>query len=164
MDYTFTNEYPISRLDEIIAYLLGPRLWIPHTHYPDFDEWAERAYQEIKKEKKRAIIALSQDQIVGVIVYQQHKKFPESLEFKNLTVRPDQRDRYIASFLGRNAEIEGSKEFRTTSALCDVKASNFRMRLFLLKHGYHIVTETDLYLLGAGNDIVFRKDLRPLLT
>ena len=163
MDFRFTTEYSLSRLDEIIVYLMGPRLWIPHTDYPDFGEWAERSYQEIKKERKRAIIALSQDQIVGVIVYQQHKKFSESLELKNLTVRPDQRGRHIASFLIRNAEVEGLKEFKATNVLCDVKASNFGVRLFLLKHQYHIVTETDLYLLGTGNDIVFRKDLRPLL-
>lgn len=163
MDFRFTTEYPLSRLDEIIAYLLGPRLWIPQANYPDFADWAEKAYKELRKEMKRAIVALSQNQIVGVIVYQRHKQFSEALELKNLTVRPDQRGRYIASFLIRNTEIEGSREFKVTSVLCDAKASNFGVRLFLLRHRYRIVTEIDLYQLGAGNDIIYRKELHPLL-
>lgn len=163
MDFRFTTEYPLSRLDEIIAYLLGPRLWTPPTDYPDFADWAEKAYQELRKETKRAIIALYQNQLVGVVVYQRHKRLHEALELKNLTVRPDQRGRCVASFLIRNAEVEGSKEFGVTRILCDAKASNFGVRLFLLRHRYRIVTEADLYCLGAGDDIVYRKELHPLL-
>src|SRR3990172_1913608 len=119
MDFRFTTEYPFSRLDEIVSYLLGPRLWIPHTDYPDFEDWSQKAYLELKKEAKRAIIAISQNQIVGVVIYQRHKKIREALELKNLTVRPDQRGRYIASFLLRNAELEGSREFGTSEVFCD---------------------------------------------
>jgi ribosomal protein S18 acetylase RimI-like enzyme len=163
MDFRFTTEYPLSRLDEIVSYLLGPRLWIPRTDYPDFEDWVQKAYQEIRGETKRAVIALSQNQIVGAVIYQRHKQFPETLELKNLTVRPDQRGRYIASFLVRNAEVEGTKEFGATSVLCDAKANNFGIRMFLMQHRYRIISETDLYHLNAGGDIIYRKDLHPLL-
>ena len=163
MDFRFTTEYPLSRLDEIVSYLLGPRLWIPRTDYPDFEDWAQRAYREIKKETKRIILALLQNQIVGIIIYQRHKQFPEALELKNLTVRPDQRGRYIASFLIRSAEVEGIREFGVASVLCDAKASNFEVRMFLAQHKYRIITKTNLYHLNAGSDIVYCKDLCPLI-
>jgi len=146
-------------LDEIVDYLLGPRLWIPKTDYPDFEEWLGKVHQEMRKDFKRAIIALSCHEIVGVIIYQRHKQLPNSLELKNLSVRPDQRGRYIASFLIRNAEIEGFQEFQTAKVVCDVKARNFPMRFFLQRHGYRMLTREDLYKLGAGEDIVFCKDL-----
>lgn len=163
MDFRFTTEYPLSRLDEIVAYLLGPRLWIPQTDYPDFEEWVEKVYREIREETKRAVIALSQNQIIGAAIYQCHKQFPKTLELKNLTIRPDQRGRYIASFLIRNTEVEGLREFKVTKILCDTKTTNLEMRFFLLKHHYRVIEETNLYHLDAGNDLIFCKDLHPLL-
>lgn len=38
MDFRFTNEYSPTRVDEIVAYLLGPRLWTPQANYPDFGD------------------------------------------------------------------------------------------------------------------------------
>lgn len=163
MDFRFTTDYLPSQIDEIVAYLLGPRLWIPQTDYPDFLDWAQKAHQELRREKKRAIVALSHNQIVGVVIYQHHRQYREALELKNLTVRPDQQGRYIASFLLRNAEVEGMKEFGSTYALCDAKAYNFAIRMFLLRQRYLAIAQDDLYHHGAGDDIVYRKDLHKLL-
>lgn len=157
MDFKFTNEYPASRLDEIVSYLSGPRLWIPQTDYPDFFDWAEKVHKELKADSKRVVVAFSGCDIVGVTVYQRHKKFRDALEIKNLTVRPDMRGRYIASFLMRNTEIEGCNEFNSKYILCDAKANNYPVRLFLLKHQYKIVRREDLYGLKSGEDIVYRK-------
>ncbi len=159
MDFKFTNDYPFSRLDEIVSYLLGPRLWIPSTDYPDFLDWADRTWLELKKENKRAIITLSYNGIVGITVYQRHKKYADALEIKNLTVRPDYRGRYIASFLLKNTEIEGAKEFKSKYILCDAKAKNISVRNFLFKNRYQIMAKTDLYNLSAGEDLVYRKNL-----
>ena len=161
MDFRFTTEYPLSRLDEIVSYLLGPRLWIPQTDYPDFSDWAQKSHQEIKRESKRALIALSRQEIVGVAIYQRHKKIKETLEVKNLTVRPDQRGRYIASFLMRNAEVEGARDFKATKVVCDAKANNFSVQSFLVRHHYSILDKTDLYQLGTGEDLVYQKILLP---
>ncbi|TAL49160.1 N-acetyltransferase [Patescibacteria group bacterium] len=163
MDFKFTSEYPFSKLDEIVAYLLGPCLWIPQADYPDFLDWAEKTWKELQKESKGALIALSYHRLVGVTIYQRHKQYPDALEIKNLTVRPDQRGRYIASFLLRNTEIEGTREFSSRFALCDAKARNLGVRGFLLKHPYRVAAKTDLYNLGAGEDLVYQKKLAPVL-
>ncbi len=159
MQYLFTNEYPLSKLDEIVAYLLGPRLWIPRTDYPDFGDWSQKAHEDLKKERKRALVALSGANIVGAAIYQRHKTDHDALEIKNLTVRPDERGRYIASFLMRNAEIEGRRDFKVRRVLCDAKRTNAGIRWFLLKHRYVIAGAADLYRLGSGDDIVYQKDL-----
>ena len=159
MDFRFTNEYPVSRIDEIVSYLLGPRLWIAQTDYPDFSDWAEKAHAQLLSEKKRALVALERNNIIGVVVYQKHKKHADALEMKNLTVRPDRRGRYIASFLMRNAEIEGGREFKAKYAIGDAKASNTSMRMFLLRNGYRVLAKDDLYKLGAGEDLIYKKTL-----
>lgn len=162
MDFRFTTEYPVSRLEEIVSYLLGPRLWIPQADYPDFADWSQKVYGELKKERKRALLALSHQEIVGVAIYQRHKKVKEALEIKNLTVRPDQRGRYIASFLMRNAEIEGVRDFKAEQVICDAKVNNFAVQSFLIRHRYQILTKTDLYQLGSGKDIVYHKHVHPV--
>jgi ribosomal protein S18 acetylase RimI-like enzyme len=159
MDFVFTNEYPVGRIDEIVSFLLGPRLWIPKTDYPDFLDWAQRVHGELKKESKRALVALAHGTVVGAAIYQRHKKQTDTLEIKNLTVRPDVRGRYIASFLMRNAEIEGAREFGAHTALCDAKADNLSVQHFLLKHHYRIVGRHDLYQLHSGRDCVYQKQL-----
>jgi ribosomal protein S18 acetylase RimI-like enzyme len=157
MDFRFTNEYPAARLDEIVHYLLGPRLWIAATSYPDFADWAARAHADLHAERKRALLALAYSDIVGVVVYQQHKQFDDALEIKNLTVRPDQRGRYLASFLVRNTEIEGIREFAVERVVCDAKADNVPIRRFLLQQHYTVVDRADLYRKGAGEDLVYEK-------
>lgn len=163
MEFKFTNEYPLHRVDEIISYLTGPRLWIPQNDYPDFFDWAQKAHRELKKELKRATIALCNNDVVGVVVYQKDKIIKDALEIKNITVRPDKRGRYIASFLLRNTEIEGVDEFKSSSIICDAKARNLEMMYFLQKHGYRITGKNDLYQLNTGQDLVYKKDVNALL-
>lgn len=158
MNFKFTTEYPDSKIDEIVSYLLGPRLWIPQVDYPDFNDWAQKAHTELKKNQKRAVIALSGNEVVGVTIYQQHKKYEDALEIKNLTVRPDQRGRYIASFLLRNSEIEGQRDFKSKYVLCDAKVKNLPIMFFLQRNKYNIVGKTDLYNLQSGEDVIYRKD------
>jgi|SRR3972149_4493325 len=159
MNFKFTNEYSVSKLDEIVSYLLGPRLWIPTNDYPDFSDWADMAHWELRKERKRALIALSRGNVIGVCIYQRHKKYSDALEIKNLTVRPDLRGRYIASFLLRNTETEGGNELNSHYAICDAKANNFPVKFFLLRHKYNILGRQDLYELGTGEDCVYKKRL-----
>lgn len=162
MEYQFTNEYPPTKVDEIIALIAGPRLWIPSTDYPDFMNWAERAHGELKQNSKRALLALSGSDVIGALIYQRHKSLTDTLELKNLTVRPDARGRYIASFLMRNAEREGASEFHTQTIVCDAKTHNTAMHFFLARHHYRAVHQTDLYGLASGTDTVYLKSLAPL--
>ncbi len=160
MIFQFTNEYPVSRLDEIISYLMGPRLWIPHGDYPDFLDWADRVHKELKKNSKRAMIAFQNNEIVGVTIYQRHKSYPDSLEIKNLTVRPDRRGRHIASFLLRNSEIEGAKDFKSVRILCDAKVKNFAIKSFLLRNNYQILAKDNLYGKNGGDDLIYTKSVK----
>ena len=164
MDYRFTNEVHPARLDEVVAYMLGPRLWIPRIDYPDAEDWAQRAHGELKRHAKRALIALDGNDVIGVLVYQRHKRRSDSLELKHLTVRPDRRGRFVASFLIRNTEIEGQREFGSRFAVADAKAHNVAIAAFLVRHCYHAVGRTDLYGLGAGDDVVYRKELSSQLS
>ncbi|MBI2024583.1 MAG: GNAT family N-acetyltransferase [Candidatus Harrisonbacteria bacterium] len=157
MNFVFTNDYPASKIDEVISYLLGPRLWIPQNDYPDFFDWAQKVHTELKKESKRALVAVENKEIVGVTIYQKHKRHPDALEIKNLTVRPDKRGRYIASFLLRNSETEGVREFRSKFILCDAKSKNLSIRYFLTKNHYQISGKDDLYGKNAGDDIIYKK-------
>lgn len=157
VEFVFTTEQTVRRADEITAYLRGPRLGIPREDYPDFDNWLEKAYRQLKSEEKRAIVALAQGEIVGVVLYQQHRSLLGTLEMKTIAIRPDQRGRFIASFLLRNAEVEGIKDYATNRILVDAKVSNQTMRKFLLANGYQIDRTEDLYRQGAGEDVVYQK-------
>ena len=159
MHFTFTNEYPASRVDEIVSYLVGPRLWVPSSDYPDFLDWAERSHRALVQGSKRAVIALTSGDVAGVIIYQRHKQHRDALELKNLTVRPDLHGRHIASFLLRNAEIEGAREFNSRLVVCDAKAKNFAICRFLLSHHYTIAARRDLYTLDSGVDLVYHKPM-----
>ncbi len=159
VDFTFTSDAG-NRTDELVDYLRGPRLWIPHEHYPDFDDWLERVHVQLKSEEKRALVALSHHSVVGAVIYQKHKTVPGSLEIKNLTVRPDMRGRFIASFLFRNAEVEGAADFDVDSVLIDAKDSNQAIRALLFQQGYRIQCTEELYGLGAGRDVVYGKRIQ----
>ena len=161
MNFTFTTEQTIRRTDEIAEYMSEPRLWIPQTDYPDFDKWMQRVHIQLRSETKRAVLALCSGHLAGVIVYQHHKERADTLEIKNVTVRPDVRGRHVASFLLRNAEIEGCHDFHTSSVVTDAKADNLAIRSFLLKGGYLPMTCVDLYGLRSGRDIVYRKHIGP---
>jgi ribosomal protein S18 acetylase RimI-like enzyme len=161
MDFRFTNDWPVSMTDEVVSYLLGPRLWIPVCDYPDFGDWTQKVHADLKAERKRALLALSGGIIVGAVVYQRHAVEFGTIEFKNISVRPDERGRLVASFLVRNAEVEGARDFGATRVVVDAKASNRGIRLFLERQGYRIAERRDLYGLGTGDDLVFRKRLVP---
>jgi len=157
VEFVFTTEQTIQRADEITSYLRGPRLGIPREDYPDFDNWLEKAHRQLKSEEKRAIVALAQGQIVGAILYQQHRSVLGMLELKTIAIRPDQRGRFIASFLLRNAEIEGMRDYATDRIWVDAKQSNQAMRKFLLSNGYRVDRTMDLYRQGSGADVVYQK-------
>jgi ribosomal protein S18 acetylase RimI-like enzyme len=159
MEILFSTEQSIRLADEIVDYLRGPRLWIPKVNYPDFDAWTEKVHAQIKNEAKRAILALSFGELVGAVIYQRHKEEPEALELKNITVRPDLRGRYVASFLLRNAEIEGCQDYGVSRVLVDAKADNYGIRALFLQSGYKTVEAMDLYGLGAGTDIIYSKSI-----
>lgn len=159
MEFLFTTEQTLSRADEVVDYLRGPRLWVPRTDYPDFDAWLSRVHRQLKTESKRAVLALSLGQLVGVVLYQPHRDLKSVLEIKNISIRPDARGRHVASFLLRNAEIEGKRDFGCSLAVVDAKARNSAIGAFLAHGGYSSLSCRDLYSLGAGEDVLYSRSL-----
>jgi ribosomal protein S18 acetylase RimI-like enzyme len=157
VDYRITNEIGSSRTDEVVHHLSRPRLWVPESDYPDFAKWVERAHGQIKAGGKRAMVALDRGNIVGLVLYQRHQEVADTLEVKNISVHPEFGGRYLASVLLRNVEVEGSREFRARHVVVDAKARNTAIRFFLLRHRYLVQDSLDLYGLGAGRDLVFKK-------
>ena len=157
MRMLFTTEETLRRADELVDYLRGPRLWLPASDYPDYDAWLERAHAALKREAKRAVLAIAGSVVVGAVVYQRHREDTSALEVKNITVRADQRGRRIASFLLRSAEIEGLADFGCRRVVCDAKVGNLAVRAFLRASGYVPADVRDLYALGAGADVVYEK-------
>jgi ribosomal protein S18 acetylase RimI-like enzyme len=160
MNFTFTNQIPHSKLDELLEYLRGPRLYLAQADYPDHESWLHKAYGELSSNKKRAIVASHNGRVVGATIYQRHKEKPELLELKNFTVRPDYEGRYVGSFLLRNTEIEGLREFKDIIGITlDSKTNNHAFKHFVTKrHGYFIAHKTDLYSQGTGEDYIFQKN------
>jgi ribosomal protein S18 acetylase RimI-like enzyme len=157
----FTNELRRSRYDELLEYLRGQRLWLDSVKdYPDHEQWLNKVDQELKSRIKRALVAFDGRRIIGATIYQKHKQIEHTLEMKNLTVRPEKRGRFIASFLLRNTEIEGVHEFGARRITFDAKKRNAGIRHFAQGiHRYEISEERDIYGLGAGRDVVFVKEL-----
>lgn len=162
MEYRITNEFPDSKLDRVITMALAPRLWIPPKDYPDEIDWGQKAYDETLSGLKRHMVLFDREEVVGDVVYQRHKQDPHVLEIKRIALQPSARGRYFASVLVQNAEIEGALEFGTTIVRGDSKVDN-PIKHFLRKRGYKKVGQTDLYGLGTGEDIIWEKDLTPVL-
>jgi ribosomal protein S18 acetylase RimI-like enzyme len=139
MDFRFTTEETFRRTDEIVDYLLGPRLWVPCLDYPDYDVWVQKVHRQLKEAKKRSLLAISYGNIIGAIIYQFHELEPEVLEIKNISVRPDQQGRYVASFLLRNAEIKGCADFSSRAIVVDAKAKNLAIRSFYSRMGMFLL-------------------------
>lgn len=159
-DVRFTNEHDTASAGNVIDVLKRPRLWIPTTDYPDYPLWLDKVEAELDTQAKRAMLAYSGTEPVGVVLYQRHKEQSDTVEIKNISVSPDVRGRYFGSFLLRNVEAEAlGSDFPTCSKMVvDTKLSNFDMINFLLKHRYRPTLITDLYRLGGGEDIVLTKD------
>lgn len=160
MRIVVTTDETVARADEVVDFLRGPRLWIPRTDYPDFDDWLQKSWIQLRSEIKRAILAIQGGEVVGVVIYQPHLQNLGCLEIKNISVRPDARGRHIASFLLRNAEIEGAADFGCRRVVVDTKARNREMRCYLKANGYGVLKTSDLYGLDSGIDVTYGKSIR----
>lgn len=143
----------------VIDFLLGPRLLVPDTDYPDFKDWLERSESEVASGSKRHMACWWNFELVGLVIWQRHKQSPNWLEIKNLTVRPIVNGRLVGSFLLRQAEIEGKAEYNSEVAVCDAKQANQAVTSFLTARHYHALGTTHLYNPKFGKDLIFMRQL-----
>lgn len=156
MNFSFTTDLDLKRTMDLLA---SPRLWISRAAYPDFGDWLGRAAMELDRGIKHGIYCYFDEKLVGAAIYQRHKTISSFLELKNLTVLPEAGRRFVASFLVRNVEIEGSKEFKPTHIVCDAKRDNVAIQQFLVGNKYRATATLDLYGLNAGADILYMKEM-----
>lgn len=160
-EFSFTNEYSASQREGALDVIRRPRLWIPETDYPDYFEWTEKVEGQLLMGEKRSMVASCGLSSIGAIIYQRHTDIPNTIELKNISVQPDQRGRYVGSFLLRNVEIEASNNDypECDRIVVDTKANNNDMIGFLVNHGYSFIGLDDLYGHQTGEDAVFSKIL-----
>ena len=158
VDFYFTSDFHSSK--KLVEFLAGDRLWIPRTDYPDFMYWLDKVEVELESGQKQSIVAFYQKKLVGAILFQKHKQIPSVLELKNLTVLQEAGGRFVASFLIRNAEVEGLKTMQCLSVMGDAKRTNHAITDLMLKNGYNIVSDLDLYHLGRDRDNLFFKEVK----
>ena len=158
-DFRFTNEYSPSQREGVLDVLRRPRLWVPNTDYPDYQQWLGKVESQLSDNEKRAMVAYLGLAAVGAIVYQRHESKPGTVEIKNISVQPATRGRYVGSFLLRNVELEATHhDFPECNKLIvDTKTSNLDMITFLIRHHYSIAGIDDLYRLDAGPDATLAK-------
>jgi ribosomal protein S18 acetylase RimI-like enzyme len=164
MRYHFTNELTASSVDEVVEFTLGPRLWISDAGYPDLTEWGQKLYGDLHHGRKQALVAFDHQRPAGSIIYRRSAEDRHTLEIRRITVHPSHEGRYVSDFLLRNAELQAQAEFQATEVLVDSKTNAFGMIHFLLRNGYKITDQLDLYGLGAGDDFLYHKRLAAPMT
>ncbi len=124
--------------------------------YPRYNDWVGRAEAELHTGYKRAILAFSEDCLVGNLVWQPHKTIQGAVEWKNLRVHPAVKRRLFGRFIIRQAEeICGFP-----AAICDVRTDQQDTIRFLLICGYTTAATLPLYD-SEKPDTVMVKWLRP---
>jgi ribosomal protein S18 acetylase RimI-like enzyme len=140
-DIRFSNDPTPRNIDATARRILAPRLWIPGSDYPGYEEWADKALAQIASERKRSMVAFLGREGVGALLYQRCPEDPSVLEIRNLSVSPEVRRRHFADFLLKQVEAEASVEFPgVTQVVTDTKITNPPVISFFLSRGYSIAS------------------------
>ncbi len=123
-------------LDEMTKFILEQNLG-----YVNHFNWIEKARVELSSGYKEGILAYNNGIIVGDIVFQEHKELPKIGEIKNIRVHPKLRDRRVASFMLRQAELEMPYD----AIIVDARANQQDMISFLIANGYVCIGKRALY-------------------
>lgn len=136
--------------------MLADFLWRQHLGYSGYDDWIQRAVNEIDGGYKQSILAFDGGRLVGDVVYQPHKEISGVREIKNLRVDESIRCRKFGAFLLRQAEWQDSAMYDFLMA--DFRADQPEVESLMLSEGYRVVETRNLY--GDGVDKVVLKPAR----
>ena len=151
MKFQFTNLQSRKELSQVIDFLHKQNLG-----YPNYDDWVQRTESELDGGYKDVILAFSEGKIVGDLVYQQHKKNPEFLEYKNIRIHPRVRNRYFMRFMFKQAEVENPNY---DAIIVDAPSELPSMINFMKSCGFTSILSKPLYDEGAP-DIVMIKPIK----
>jgi ribosomal protein S18 acetylase RimI-like enzyme len=138
LDFSFRTTESARDRDRLRAYTRSQNLG-----YPNYDDWVDRAYFELEVGYKTGIIAVTNNVVVGDLIFQPDKTRPRTRELKNIRVSPALRDRYVARFMLRQAEQGLGKDFDII--LCDVPETEQGTIMFLESCRYRQVAKLHLY-------------------
>ena len=79
MPFNFNFRTPDTTQDlrQLVNFLMKQDLG-----YPRYEEWVQRSEHEVEKGDKTPILAFSDGQLVGDVIYQPHKQLPRLREIK----------------------------------------------------------------------------------
>ena len=112
--------------------------------YPDYDEWVKKCYRELQLGYKQALVCLLGDEIIGNLIFQQHKEDPLSLELKNSRVNPKHRRKRVFTRLYRNVE-RYAIEKGFSRIVGDTHADNNGVIKTSIRLGFHLESTERLY-------------------
>ena len=137
-NFQFRHPDSVSDIGRVIDFLAKQPLG-----YPNYDAWVQKTEAELQAGYKQAIMALSDNCLVGDLAYQPHKQIPRVREIKNLRVHPELRRRDFAHFMIRQAEEHRKEDF--DAIIIDSRTDNPSMIQFLTFCGYVPIAQTPLY-------------------
>lgn len=111
--------------------------------YPNYENWVQRSEYELDIGYKHAILAFSNGHLVGNLVYQPHKELPRIIEYKNLRVHPEVRNRSFARFMLKQPEAEYRGQ--CDAVLADTRTDLPEMIAILRSEGYVPLVRSPLY-------------------
>lgn len=110
--------------------------------YPDYKKWIEKCKRELEFGYKKAFYYKENSKIIGVIIFQPHKKEKDILEIKNFRVSPINQKKGIGSLLYNSLEQYAKKQ---KFKIVQIETHNDKMLDFLLKKGFKIIKKEALY-------------------
>ena len=151
MNFNFTDIQSRKELSQVIDFLHKQDL-----NYPNYEAWVQKAEAELIDGYKNAVLAFSERNIVGDIIYQQHKENPKFLELKNIRIHPEIRERSFARFMLKQVEVENQNY---DAIVVDASSKHIEMISFMKNQGYTEILSKPLYGNGAP-DIVMIKPIK----
>ena len=113
--------------------------------YPDYDTWLQKIEPEFYNGSKNAVLAFSDNKLVGDLVYQPHKSLVRSLELKNLRIHPDLRRRDFSHFMLKQIETEARNSGKYDQIISDTRASQEDVLRAFSFAGYQEIERIALY-------------------
>ena len=99
MSFSYRFETVETRqLDRLVSFVRAH-----NPGYRGYYEWINKMRAEVAAGYKEAIIATSNDKVIGTSIWQPHKALSELAEFKNLRVVENGRS--IARFIAKQVEV-----------------------------------------------------------
>ncbi len=148
--FVFTGLESSKQMRDLIDFLV-----LQNLGYPRYNEWVERTEAELTCGYKKAVLALSEGQIVGNVVYQPHKQLSGLLEIKNLRVDAGYRMRHFGAFMLRQVEAENTGFI---GAIGDIRPGQEHTLRFMESCGYKTIASIDLY--DGQKEMVIAKGFR----